>query len=381
MKQLTHLEHLEDLLMEHPDKVEQALIDMHLGIMPMTLKWDGAPAIVFGNHPETGKFFLGTKSVFNVTPKVNYSTADIMANHGDNESLASKLMYLFEVIRVEYAQAMEYRVFQADLLYTRSDLMIDRQEVAQFRPNTLCYKPVRKDTNEAVKNALVGLAIHTEYMRAAGSLKLNDMDARQIDAQPKFSDKIFQAQIEVEAPRQANGMFSGEVRAHMAKYDRNTAKDLIIDTGLWDLWKIFQNSQIKDDTISYEDDPADIIQLFKEWTIDRVSKKMAKKKTIAGAQTELKQLENLMTLFTNKKVIEHFHMVIMARSVVIRAKNAVLPRNNNYNGFYASANNNDQVGHEGIVATMKCGDLVKIVPRTRFSRINFQKNGNNFKKN
>ena len=30
-----------------------------------SVKIDGAPAIVWGTNPETGQFFVGTKSVFN----------------------------------------------------------------------------------------------------------------------------------------------------------------------------------------------------------------------------------------------------------------------------------------------------------------------------
>ena len=43
----------------------------------ITVKWDGAPAIICGINPENGKFFVGTKSVFNVTPKINYTVRDI----------------------------------------------------------------------------------------------------------------------------------------------------------------------------------------------------------------------------------------------------------------------------------------------------------------
>jgi len=31
----------------------------------LTVKWDGASAIIGGINPENGKFFVGTKSVFN----------------------------------------------------------------------------------------------------------------------------------------------------------------------------------------------------------------------------------------------------------------------------------------------------------------------------
>ena len=48
----------------------------------MTVKWDGAPAIICGINPENGKFFVGTKSVFNKTPKINYNISDIRKNHG-----------------------------------------------------------------------------------------------------------------------------------------------------------------------------------------------------------------------------------------------------------------------------------------------------------
>ena len=47
----------------------------------VTVKWDGAPAVFVGTNPENGKFFVGTKSVFNKNPKINYSISDIQKNH------------------------------------------------------------------------------------------------------------------------------------------------------------------------------------------------------------------------------------------------------------------------------------------------------------
>ena len=43
----------------------------------VSVKWDGAPAVFCGINPENGKFFVGTKSIFNATPKINYTNADI----------------------------------------------------------------------------------------------------------------------------------------------------------------------------------------------------------------------------------------------------------------------------------------------------------------
>jgi len=48
----------------------------------LSVKMDGAPAIVWGKNPATGNFFVGTKSVFNkVKIKINESHQDIDANH------------------------------------------------------------------------------------------------------------------------------------------------------------------------------------------------------------------------------------------------------------------------------------------------------------
>ena len=55
----------------------------------ISVKWDGAPAIFCGTNPENGKFFVATKSLFNATPKINYTNADIKRNHGG--ALADKL--------------------------------------------------------------------------------------------------------------------------------------------------------------------------------------------------------------------------------------------------------------------------------------------------
>ena len=62
------------------------------GKLNMSVKWDGAPAVFCGINPENGKFFVGTKSVFNKTPKINYNTSDIRRNHGGE--FANKLIFV-----------------------------------------------------------------------------------------------------------------------------------------------------------------------------------------------------------------------------------------------------------------------------------------------
>ena len=74
-----HQEHPEDLLLTGETWALDAMFDSESLI---SLKIDGAPAVVWGIHPETDQFFVGTKSVFNKRLiKVNYTHDDIKANH------------------------------------------------------------------------------------------------------------------------------------------------------------------------------------------------------------------------------------------------------------------------------------------------------------
>ena len=71
MKNL-HIEHPEDTILTGDLSVLDAFTDGMNN--SYSVKIDGSPAIVWGTNPENGKFFVGTKSVFNKrTPKVNYT--------------------------------------------------------------------------------------------------------------------------------------------------------------------------------------------------------------------------------------------------------------------------------------------------------------------
>ena len=143
-----HLEHLEDEVLNNgingtrgAINFLQSLRDMLAGnakrSVNVTVKWDGAPAVFAGINPENGKFFVGTKGVFNKTPKVNYTDADIDTNHpsgGLNEKVKVALKYLPKLgIK---------GVLQGDMLFTQSDLStetIDGVSYTTFQPNTITY--------------------------------------------------------------------------------------------------------------------------------------------------------------------------------------------------------------------------------------------------
>ena len=74
----THLQHPEDSILTG----DLSVLDWFVNPGHLTVKIDGAPAIVFGTNPANGKFFVGTKSVFNkVKIKINHSHEEIDQNH------------------------------------------------------------------------------------------------------------------------------------------------------------------------------------------------------------------------------------------------------------------------------------------------------------
>ena len=56
-----------------------------------------APAIICGVNPENGRFFVGTKSVFNkVSPKISYSEEDVDSMYSAGQ-LAEKLKDAYKI--------------------------------------------------------------------------------------------------------------------------------------------------------------------------------------------------------------------------------------------------------------------------------------------
>ena len=74
----THLQHPEDSILSG----DLSVLDWFLAESELSVKIDGAPAIVWGTNPQTGNFFVGTKSVFNKKLiKINETHDDIDRNH------------------------------------------------------------------------------------------------------------------------------------------------------------------------------------------------------------------------------------------------------------------------------------------------------------
>jgi len=171
IKQLKHLEHLEDEMLNYGVEGCMAAVSFlkelrkmlgkqeHAGFMQT--KWDGAPSVVCGVEPLTGMFFVGTKSVFNKTePKICFTPESIDEYYqGD---LAEKLKYALE----HFSKLNITGVIQGDLLFTRDirKEKVNGEELYTFRPNTITYGiPVGHDIGKKAGRAKIGVVFHTHY--------------------------------------------------------------------------------------------------------------------------------------------------------------------------------------------------------------------------
>ena len=144
MKNL-HIEHPEDSILCGDLSVLDAFSNrMHNSY---SVKIDGSPAIVWGVNPDNGKFFVGTKSVFNkVKPKINYTVQDIERNHPDFELQSILIRCLHCLPRTE---EVPFQVFQGDF--------IGFGGYRDYKPNAIGY------TFDKVMEGGVVVAPHTYY--------------------------------------------------------------------------------------------------------------------------------------------------------------------------------------------------------------------------
>tara|TARA_A200000159_G_scaffold157233_1_gene173093 strand:- start:1987 stop:3180 length:1194 start_codon:yes stop_codon:yes gene_type:complete len=298
IKQLKHLEHLEDEMLNYGVEGCKAAVSFLKELKKMLghqesggfmqTKWDGAPSVICGTDPQTGMFFVGTKSVFAKTaPKLCYSEEQIDGWYeGDlAEKLKFSLRY-FSTLGIE-------GVVQGDLLFT-SDIKrerIDGEDLYTFRPNTITYGiPVDHPIGKAAGIAKVGVVFHTHY---TGDV-VADMQAR---AGAKVKGSTEALVVENDTPMHRVG-FS---RAEMSEFDRYISKiermcgicgpfldELVTKTGttgdakfhIASYLKQFFNNEIKNArSIGKIDETMyDMLNFYEEKT----SKELAKIKTVAN---------------------------------------------------------------------------------------------------
>ena len=224
IKQLKHLEHLEDEMLNYGTDGCMAAVSflkelrMMLGHQEsagfMQTKWDGAPSVICGVDPLADIFFVGTKSVFNKeTPKICYSEDDVDSMYSGD--LAEKLKFSYRY----FSKLGIKGVIQGDLLYT-SDIRqetVNNEKLYTFRPNTITYGiPVDHPIGQAAGRSKIGVVFHTHYV-GTDLPTMQAMTGAPIDTYNKIPEVLV---VNNDTPMDRVG-FS---RAEMTKFDNYIAK-------------------------------------------------------------------------------------------------------------------------------------------------------------
>jgi len=376
-----HLEHLEDSVFnEGSSGVEEAILfinavtDMIRGNTSkkysVTTKWDGAPSVFCGINPENGKFFVGSKSVFNKTPKINYTPADVRRNHVGG--VVDKLVACFALKKIGIKG-----VLQGDLLFTpgdKSNQKINGVQHITFKPNTITYAvPSDSKLGSRIKSADVGIVFHTEYkgktlptmsakfgasvkgLRTPKKVWFDDATVKDFSGTGSLTSR--------EASVVDKQISKIETLSNNSKtFLDNIAKDPIVDE-----IKIYVNSLVR--AGGFKPTAKEFIEFLK----DKEQSKVDKLKTEKGRQRKQEALD--AKLKTVSAMRSNLNKAFRLQKLLAQVKTLLtrkLARIDNMPSFIQTKDGFKATDPEGFVVIDHLTDKAyKLVDRMEFSRLNF----------
>ena len=376
----THLTHLEELVLTQGPKgysmarafLLELLEELKGNVdsrVKTSVKWDGAPAIFAGINPENGKFFVGTKSIFNKEPKINYTPEDVQRNHGHAPGLVDKLTKALRYLPPLGIQ----KILQGDFMF--DDEMIKTIEVDgephyAFKPNTITYAaPVESKLGQEIAESKFGIVFHTTYDSLDGGASfgadvsgLNKVPGVWVD-DAYFTDDTGTVTLTEDEEAKVKELVSAA----------DQVDEKIDYEGLpMDLLNIYINSEIKGG--EFLEDPAKSFLGFKRWYSGRLEKRIDKLKSARGKMRATEKGQEMLAAFDDKQ--EDILNLFRVSRLLFEAKNIFIAKYNNavYNTkHFIDDGSGDLVASnpEGYVAVDHIGNGVKFVDRLEFSKANF----------
>ena len=388
----THMEHVEEeALNRGKEGAEYALNQMMLFAdmlkgrtnkkLRVSVKWDGAPAIVCGIDPESKKFFVGAKGVFAKTPKLGFSHEDIDRHYGESGALP-KLHLAFDYL----SKLGITGVLQGDFMFdesSRREETIDGEAMYTFKPQLITYAvPVDSDIGKRIGQAKFGIIFHTNYVGTTlADSKANyevDLSKLKRSSDVWFDDAFFKdvsgsVLMTKEETAQAKQDLADAMGAYKAVPNAvweamKSNEDFITN------FKIWINTNIKQGKLA--GDPGEFLNGFIDWYKQRVEGEIAKLKNQdpekPAVKNRLAKIQNNMNFINaNRKglsgIIEFMKEITNLKKLFINKLNNI----ESIAHFYKTADGYEAGSPEGYVAIDHVGGAVKIVDRLEFSRRNF----------
>lgn len=377
----THLEHVEDLLFLRGLSGAQIAVDILTTLTDMfsgephdsieiSIKWDGSPSIICGTNPENGKFFIATKSIFNKTPKLNYTQDDVVNNHSGYVATA-----LLDCLAFLPSLNIE-GILQGDLLFTKKDikpLFQNNEKFVSFRRNVLTYAvPAESAAGMKISSCDLGVAFHTKYVGTT----INNLRAQFLSNPKLSSSNIWLADCSVKFNSNSPLLLNQEstkirnllnnVRFYMIKLSAQDVSVITDNSALKILISRYVNSCVKDGISSPSvSGLTNFIQM-------KYKNDEAILKTDRGRLNKQKNLQSMVEfLNTHASLIQTmfslFYTIVDCKTILLHA----LSRIEHTDSFLDTPEGMIKSPPEGFVISDATGNVVKLIDRMVFSRANF----------
>lgn len=385
----THMTHIEDKVLYGGVKgtreailalrsMRDTLGGVHDGAV--SVKWDGAPAIFCGTDPRDGKFFVAKKGIFNKSPKVYKTPADVDADTSGD--LADKLK-----LALKYLPTLGIKgVIQGDFLFGPGDVKTQKIKGASyvtFHPNTIVYAiPAGSESAKAVKSAKLGIVWHTTYkgptfesMKASYGVDVSKLkQSKNVWSQDAMLRDMTQFTMSKQDTEEVNEYLS-KAGFIFNKIAGSTLRQLEQNRDLAVMIETHSNRYVRAGQLP--PDPKKRVTDLIRFIQDKYKKEMDKRTTEKGKMAQQQKLDEVLTFFSQKNKESLVQMFELQR-VIVLAKLKLINILNKLNGTktFLKTNRGYRVtGQEGYVAIDKLGgDAVKIVDRMEFSFANFSPN-------
>ena len=349
----------------------------------ITTKWDGAPAIFAGINPENGKFFVGTKSVFNKNAKLNYTDKDIDENH-TGEALNRKLKTALAFLPKLGIKG----VLQGDMMFTKGDLdkqVIDGESYITFQPNTIVYAvPTNTKLAQAMLAAQIGVVFHTSYsgrtmesMKASFNIDIGKLtqtkDVWFRDA--SFVDTSGSATFTEEETKKLTSILS-EAGKTFQQINSLSLNRIAANEAILTYIKTFNNSKVRAGQ-KITNTQSHTLELLR-WIEAKLNKDIADAKKEDTKRKRITIKTDIMRFLRNssaqlKIIFDLMNLLVDAKIMIVRKLETI----RSIGTFVRTDNGFRITAPEGFVAVDRIkGNAVKLVDRLEFSQQNFnaQKN-------
>ena len=362
----------------------QALRDMLAGHsssrVNVTTKWDGAPAVFCGINPDNGKFFVGSKSVFNKDAKLNYTPQDIDDNHGHAPGLVSKLK-----VALRYLPKLGIKgILQGDMMFAKDDIIernIDGVDYITFQPNTIVYAvPSDSKLASAMTSAQLGIVFHTSYsgatmddMKASFNIDIKNLNTTKDvwfrDAY--FIDASGTATFTESETEKINSILSDVGSIFRTVNASILNKISTTETYLTHI-KTFNNTKVRAGE-QIKDTGKHVKELMK-WVEDRMNKDIISAKMEKTKKKKQQEKTEVMRFYRTSSV--ELKKIFDIQNGIVDAKNMIIKKLQQLkqvtSAFLKTDDGFKVTNPEGFVAVDKLkGNATKLVDRLEFAHANF----------